>query len=38
MSIDETLDIMRQETRQGKIDISLVREFEIMLQEMFLLF
>ena len=38
MSIDEALAIIRQEANQGKLDVSLVREFEVMLQEMFLLF
>ncbi len=38
MSIDEALVIIRQEANQGKLDVSLVREFEVMLQEMFLLF
>lgn len=37
MSIDEALAIIRQEANQGKLDASLVGEFEVMLQDMFLL-
>ncbi len=38
MSIEVALAILREEADEGKLDASLVREFEIMLQEMSLLF
>ena len=37
MSIEAALTIIRQEANEGKLDASLAREFEIMLQDMFLL-
>lgn len=37
MSIEAALAILREEAAEGKLDASLVREFEIMLQDMFLL-
>jgi putative two-component system response regulator len=35
LSIDEALGIIRQEAHEGKLDSVLVREFEIVLQDMF---